>query len=147
MTHTHPSDDQLQDHLEAPNPTTLHHLEHCAYCRTRMQELEQLVGQLNQLTPQPLSYNLEAVAMQAVVQHVHKRKRTENQMYWGLLLVAALVLALFAWPLLATVLANLASTSYFSILLAGTTGTALVVVLIADLLRQYKAKEKIIETL
>lgn len=147
MTNIHPSLEALQAHLDAANPTTASHLEQCSICRTRMEALEQLVVQLNQLPPQPLSFDLETVAMHAVVQHEMKKRKTENLLYWSLLAVAAGALAFFALPVASHLVARMAASSFFSILLASGTALALVAALCADMIRQYKGKEKIIETI
>jgi predicted tellurium resistance membrane protein TerC len=144
MKSSHLTDETLQAFLlkEIQDETVAAHLTGCSACSERLEEYQTLINRVQQVEAEAFSFDVSALAMQSVLLYEKKKSKKQELVFWGLLIVLVIAIASFSVPFIPAVLALFSLTADFSILLITGTGAVVLLFLLADIVRQYKAKEE-----
>lgn len=149
MKSIHLTDQVLQGYLlkEISYDTIANHLSECSICQQRLDEYRLLIAGIEETTTENFSFDITAVAMNAIVLYEKKRKLKQEFLFWSLLISLCMVIISFAIPFMPQILALFSGKFTSATLLVITTGFFVLLFLWIDISRQFKLKEnKIFKT-
>lgn len=141
--HLHPTDEILQAYLlqELQDDAIVNHMASCSACQHQLAAYQSLINTVENVEPETFSFDVTALAMNAVVRYEKKKRRKQAMIYWGLLIVFVISIASLAIPYVKTIASSLYSSSIFVTILVIGTGFIVLLYLLADLIRHYTIKE------
>ncbi|MCA6364093.1 MAG: hypothetical protein IM638_13720 [Bacteroidetes bacterium] len=143
MNNNHLTDETIQAIIlnEIQDNTYDAHLAGCFICRKKRDEYHALINQLQEVETETFSFDVSDLAMHAVMLFEKKKRGKQELFFWGFFAVMLIIVSSFSIPYIAQVLDYICAGSIVTTLLV--TGTALIVLLIilTDIIRQYKTKE------
>ena len=149
MKSIHLTDQVLQGYLlkEISYDTIANHLNECSICQQKLDEYRLLIAGIEETTTENFSFDITAVAMNAIVLYEKKRKLKQEFLFWSLLISLCMVIISFAIPFMPQILALFSGKFTSATLLVITTGFFVLLFLWIDISRQFKLKEnKIFKT-
>lgn len=142
MENVHPTDEILQAHLlKVPQDDAVAaHLAVCLKCREKLEAYQFLIDGLLQIKTEPFVFDVNALAMDAIVRHEQQKRKKQQLVLWGMLILPSIVIVSFSIPFLPSIMAVFDSISVPAMTLAIGTGLPAFLFLLADINRQYKTK-------
>mgnify|MGYP001386358578 CR=1 FL=1 len=146
MNNEHVSDDIIQAYIldEITDKEVSLHMSSCHECRVKLQSYRILMDQLNAIEPEVFTIDVASLVM-------HKIEKTENQSRslgnyafiggFGVLILGVLV---FFIPYIIPVVEILRSITFIGNVFLFVSAVSVLLFLLADILRDYKEKEKLI---
>lgn len=144
MNSVHLTDEMLQAFLlkEVQDNSIATHIAECATCTERLEAYQHLIDSVQQMKPESFSFDMTTLAMNCIFLYEQKKSKKQEWFYWGMMILPVIVVSSFAIPFIPNILAMFYSNSVFTTLLVTGTGLAVLLFLLADIIRQYKMKEE-----
>lgn len=144
MKNIHLSDEILQASLlkEIQDDTIATHLAACSTCRKRLEEYQYLINSFQKIKTESFSFDITTLAMNKVMLYEKKKSKKQELVFWGLLIFLFIAISSFSIPYLPRILVIFSSKSILTTILVIGTGVVVLLFLLADIIQQYKAKEK-----
>jgi hypothetical protein len=143
MESSHLTDEILQAYLlkEIHDDTVSAHLTVCSTCRERLEKYQFLTDNVKEIKPETFSFDVAALAMNTVMLYEQKKRKKQEFVFWGILVILLIAISSFSIPYLPKIIAIFSSKSVLTALLVTGTGLVVLLFLLADIIRNYKAKE------
>ena len=144
MRNSHLTDEVLQSFLlnETKDENINTHLSGCADCRAKLESYQRLATAFQELTPDSFQFDITPLVMDRIVHYEQQENKKQELIFWGSLSLSILVISIVSVPFLSKALTVFYAIPIFKTLLIVGTGLAVVLILIADLIKQYKLKER-----
>lgn len=144
MKSKHLTEEILQAFLlkEIHDETIATHIAECSLCRTKLENYQYLVGNIQQIAPETFSFNVADAVMDRIVQYEKKENTKKVLVFWGTLVALSGGIVFMGLPLLQPILKVFYSIPLFTNLFIWGTSISVVIYLLADIYKQYKIKEK-----
>jgi hypothetical protein len=143
MNYTHLTEETLQTYLvkEIQEDTIIAHLVECSNCRERVEEYQFLFDSMRKISTETLSFDVSTLVMSNIMLYEKKKSKRKELASWGLLLFLVITIASFSIPFIPKVLPIFSLKFNLATLLLIGTGLGVLLFLLTDCIRQYKAKE------
>ncbi|MFN7116954.1 MAG: anti-sigma factor family protein [Saprospiraceae bacterium] len=143
MKSIHLTDEILQAFLlkEIQDDAIATHLAGCSECRERLKEYQFLIDSVQKIKTETFSFDVTTLAMNNIMLYEKKKSRSQELIFWGLLIGLFIGISSFSIPFIPLILDIFYSKSIITTLLVMGTGLGVLLFLLADITRQYKAKE------
>ncbi|HPJ11517.1 MAG TPA: hypothetical protein PLS51_12860 [Flavobacterium sp.] len=129
----------LEEHQEAAIAA---HLYQCAACREKLEDYRALMADIEKIRPEPFTFDVAALVMERIEHEQALQNHKQTIAFWGVLVFLAAVVLSFGFPYLPAVMGVFNAIPSFTVLLAAGTALVVLLLLLADLNKQYRIKEK-----
>lgn len=143
MKSFHLTEENLQAYLikEIQDESIAEHLSSCSACQKNLEEYQHLLEGIQKIKPEPFLFDLTELAMETVIRYEKKRSLTREWVFWSSLFFLLLGISSLSIPYLTEIQSLLFSKSFITGLLTIGTGVAVLLFLLADLIRQFSVKK------
>lgn len=144
MIKNHLSDETLQAFLlkDTNDNHVVEHLSVCEVCRMKLLNYQHLVIGIEKMRSESFDFDVTSLVMDRVIQYEKQKRSHPKLVFWLLLAILLIVISSFSIPFIHSIITLFNSLPLITTLLIMGTGTVVLVVLLADIYRQYKMNEK-----
>lgn len=146
MNTTHLTDELLQAFLlgETQDESIAQHLEACSECQAKQEAYQQVLTGLKQIEPETFAFDVTSVVMVNIQAYEQRKSSRQTLYFWGMVTGFVLILLGSCLPFLPSIRTIFTQLSFFTTLLVVGTGAGVLVLLLVDLFKQHKQKERLL---